>query len=61
MPDTLLGRIGNYLNRRPWYELPRLLAMPRLVEMRDELRQKNLHDTEQPPLSRQDQPPRSSA
>jgi hypothetical protein len=50
MPDeTLLGRIGNFLqNRRPWYKLPDLLAMPRLVEIRNELRAKNLHDTEEP-------------
>jgi hypothetical protein len=31
--------------------------MPRLVEMRDELRQKNLHDTEEPPLERKPAPP----
>lgn len=52
MPDdTLLGRIGNFLqDRRPWYSLPRLFAMPRLVEIRNQLRAKNLHDTEEPPL-----------
>jgi heme peroxidase len=50
MADDLLGRIGNLLNRRPWYKLPRLFAMGRLVEIRNELRQKNLHDTEEPPL-----------
>jgi hypothetical protein len=49
MPDKLLGRIGDFLqSRRPWYELPKLLAMPRLVEIRNELRAKNLHDTEEP-------------
>ena len=46
--DDLLGRLGTLLNRRPWYELPRLLAEGRLVEMRNELREKNLHDTEEP-------------
>jgi hypothetical protein len=56
MSDTLLGRIGNFLNRRPWYELPRLLSMPRLVEIRNELREKNLHDTEEPPLERKPVP-----
>ena len=50
MADDLLGRIGNLLNKRPWYKLPRLLAMGRLVEIRNELRQKNLHDTEEPPF-----------
>ena len=31
--------------------------MPRLVEIRNELRQKNLHDTEEPPLERKEIPP----
>ena len=53
MADDLLGRIGNLLNRRPWYELPRLLAAGRLVEMRNELREKNLHDTEEPAFATQ--------
>ena len=56
MAEDLLGRIGRLLNRRPWYELPRFLAMGRLVEIRDELRQKNLHDTEEPPLQKQEIP-----
>jgi hypothetical protein len=47
MPD-LLSRLGDILNRRPWYQLPRLLAEGRLVEIRNELREKNLHDTEEP-------------
>lgn len=51
MAETIFSRIGDFLhNRRPWYKLPRLLAMPRLIEIRNELRQKNLHDTEEPPL-----------
>jgi hypothetical protein len=59
MPDnTLLGRVGNFLqSNRPWYSLPRLLAMPRLVEIRNELREKNLHDTEEPPLVTKPVPP----
>ena len=36
--------------RKPWYELPRLIAMPKLVELRNKLRRENLHDTEEPPL-----------
>jgi hypothetical protein len=51
MGDTLFSRIGDFLHgNRPWYKLPRLLAMPRLIEIRNELREKNLHDTEEPPL-----------
>jgi len=51
MPDDkLLGRVGNFLQSKPWYQLPRLLAMPRLVEIRNQLRAENLHDTEEPPL-----------
>jgi len=54
----MLGRVGNFLqNRRPWYKLPDLLAMPRLVEIRNELRAKNLHDTEEPPLAKAPVPP----
>jgi hypothetical protein len=56
MADDLLGRIGGLLNRRPWYRLPRFLAMGRLVEIRNELREHNLHDTEEPPFTAQDVP-----
>jgi Animal haem peroxidase len=56
MPENLFDKLGSFLNRRPWYELPRLLSMTRLVEIRDELRQKNLHDTEEPPLERKEIP-----
>jgi Animal haem peroxidase len=56
MADDLIGRISSLLNRRPWYKLPRLLAMGRLIDMRDELREKNLHDTEEPPLECLDAP-----
>jgi hypothetical protein len=53
MADKLLGRIGDFLQHRtPWYRLPKLLAMPRLVEIRNELRRENLHDTEEPPLQK---------
>ena len=41
---------GELFKSRPWYKLPRLLAMVKLVEIRNELREKNLHDTEEPPL-----------
>src|SRR5580765_6581416 len=35
---------------REWYQLPIPAAMARLIEIRNELRQKNLHDTEEPPF-----------
>ncbi len=58
MPSNLFGRISEFLeHRRPWYKLPRILATPRLIEIRNDLREKNLHDTEEPPLARQDIPP----
>jgi hypothetical protein len=59
MPDKLVGRLGEFLqskSNKPWYELPRLLAMPKLVEIRNQLRQENLHDTEEPPEPRQEVP-----
>ena len=49
-------RIGELFASRPWYQLPRLLAMVKLVEIRDDLREKNLHDTEEPPFEKQDVP-----
>ncbi len=57
MADQIEERVGLLLRRRPWYQLPRLLAMLRLIDMRDELRAKNLHDTEEPPFERDDIPP----
>ena len=49
-------RIGELFANRPWYQLPRLLAMVKLVEIRDDLREKNLHDTEEPPFEKKDVP-----
>jgi Animal haem peroxidase len=54
MPDRLLDRITGLLKKRQWYEQPRLLAMFRLGEIRADLREKNLHDTENPILKRAD-------
>jgi hypothetical protein len=51
--DALLKHLGGLLQRRPWYQLPRFLAYGKLVEIRNELREKNLHDTEEPPLEKQ--------
>ena len=54
MADNLLTRLGSLFDkrRREWHELPRLFAMGRLIEIRNELREKNLHDTEEPPFER---------
>jgi 2,4-dienoyl-CoA reductase-like NADH-dependent reductase (Old Yellow Enzyme family) len=41
---------------RPWHQRPRLFAIAELIRMRNELRAKNLHDTEEPPFERQDPP-----
>ena len=49
MPIDLLDRIKG-LFKKPWYERPRLFAMLELIDIRDEMRAKNLHDTEEPPL-----------
>ena len=40
----------NRFENQEWYEQPRLIGMRTLVEIRNELRAKNLHDTEEPPL-----------
>jgi hypothetical protein len=56
--DDLLKRVGDLLQRRRnWYELPDLLAMPQLVELRNQLRKENLKDTEEPPFQKQEIPP----
>jgi hypothetical protein len=52
MADDLTQRVTGLLKDKEWYELPRLLGMPRLVKIRNELREKNLHDTEEPPLEK---------
>ena len=56
MADDLFDKLGDLLKKKPWYELPRLLADGRLVQMRTELRKKNLHDTEEPAEPRQEIP-----
>jgi len=55
--SDLTDRLGDLFKGRPWYKRPRLLAMLELIDIRDELRAKNLHDTEEPPLERQEIPP----
>ena len=41
---------------KEWYELPYAAAAARLIEIRNELRAKNLHDTEDPPLEVRESP-----
>ena len=53
MSLDLTGRIRDLLRDKPWYRLPRFLSAVRLTEMRNELRQMNLHDTEEPPMTTQ--------
>jgi len=56
MSDDLTARVADLLKRREWYELPRLFALGRLIEIRNELRAQNLHDTEEPPFEKKDIP-----
>ena len=44
-----------------WYDLPRAAAGVRLYQTRDELREHNLHDTEEPPLEHSTAPPAGEA
>jgi hypothetical protein len=58
-PDDVVDKVSQYLKSRSdkeWYELPRLVAMPKLVEIRNQLRQENLIDTEDPTFQKQDIP-----
>jgi hypothetical protein len=38
----------NDKDEKQWYEFPDIIAGPRLFRNRNELREKNLHDTEEP-------------
>jgi hypothetical protein len=40
-----------------WYDLPRPAAGIRLYQIREKLREKNLQDTEEPPLESSTAPP----
>ena len=44
-----------------WYDLPRPVAGIRLFQIREELRKKNLHDAEEPPLESSTAPPGGEA
>ena len=45
-----------WYRRRPWYDIPTLFSVRRLIEVRNQLRRENLHDTEEPPWERKDIP-----
>jgi hypothetical protein len=46
---------------KDWTELPGPIAAAKLVELRGKLREKNLHDTEEPPLETSTAPPAGEA
>jgi 2,4-dienoyl-CoA reductase-like NADH-dependent reductase (Old Yellow Enzyme family) len=50
------SRAAALFANRPWYQRPRLFAITELIRLRNELRAKNLHDTEEPPFERADPP-----
>ena len=55
MAEPLLGKLTEFLSQNwPWYKQPLPLALASLVEIRNELRARNLHDTEEPPFPRRD-------
>jgi hypothetical protein len=57
MPDNLFSRLGEFLQkRRPWYTLPRLLAVPRLVQIRNSLAKKTCMTRRNRPSSAAMQP-----
>jgi hypothetical protein len=51
----------SFVSDEEWYDLAFPAAIPRLIQIRDELRQNNLHDTEEPPLETRDAPAASEA
>jgi hypothetical protein len=53
MFDRLIERF-TALRKREWHQMPRPLALARLGEIRTDLREKNLHDTDDPILKRED-------
>ena len=50
---TVFGAFMPY-KHRPWYLQPWPIAAPRLIEIRNQLRREDLHDTEEPPLATTD-------
>jgi hypothetical protein len=48
-------------DEKQWYDFPDLIAGPKLFQNRNELREKNLHDTEDPPFEPSSEPPPADA
>ena len=48
-------------SQQPWYIAPRLSGMRQLVQIREQLRRDNLHDTEEPPLEKKSIPDKLDA
>jgi hypothetical protein len=48
--------VSDKVRDREWFELPSAVGGPKLFEARTELREKNLHDTEEPPLAKTQDP-----
>ncbi len=62
MHKTFVDKLGALFNGETrWYQLPKLLGLVRLILIRNELRAKNLHDTEDGPLTGTPCPPSESA
>jgi len=52
MVQAFVDKLGAlFQGEAKWYKLPKLLGLVRLVLIRNELREKNLHDTEDGPLT----------
>jgi hypothetical protein len=51
----MLGKLfDRLLGARPWYRLPGLLAALKIIRIRNELRERNLYDTEELPFEKVD-------
>ena len=48
--SLLHGFLDKLGEKRAWYRLPTPFGLVRLLKLRNELREKNLFDTEKPPL-----------
>jgi hypothetical protein len=45
-----------FVTDKEWYEFPDAVAAVKLIELREKMREKNLHDTEEPPLEKSTAP-----
>jgi hypothetical protein len=51
MSDVVSHLLGWLKDKRPWWDKPTIFAVPELITFRNELRAKNLYDTEDEPLT----------